>query len=245
MPQIPWLEGSSTNFPHPSSALTDPDGLLAAGGNLSPEQLLHAYRHGIFPWFDDTQPILWWSPNPRLVIKPADLHLSKSLRKVIRRDTFTVTSDRCFNDVMLACAEPRDQQDGTWITEEMLEAYNHLHELGHAHSIEVWEGDALAGGLYGIAIGQVFFGESMFSRASNASKVGFTALLLSLREANFQLVDCQVQTDHLQSLGASEVEREHFLQMLVDFTEPPSKATWPATSSWREVFERFKHQTNQ
>jgi leucyl/phenylalanyl-tRNA--protein transferase len=182
MIDLPWLDPDSTGFPDTSHALDEPNGLLAAGGDLRPERLLSAYQQGIFPWFEDSQPILWWTPSPRLVLPPSQLHVSKSLRKFIRKGTFTITSDQAFREVMIKCSEPRGDEveglsDGTWITDSMLEAYCSLHRLGYAHSIEVWQQEQLVGGLYGIALGKVFFGESMFSRADNASKVAFVALV--------------------------------------------------------------------
>jgi len=237
MSNIPWIEGSSLAFPHPNQALNEPDGLLAAGGDLSHKQLLHAYRHGIFPWFDDSQPILWWSPNPRLLIKPQDLHISRSLRKTLKRGQFRVTSDTCFSAVMKACAEPREDQGGTWITDQMLDAYTALHTKNHAHSVEIWSDTELVGGLYGVAIGKVFFGESMFSREPNASKVAFVLMMTALKEVGFELVDCQVQTDHLQSLGAHEIERQHFLDLLVDLTDNPNR--WPTSKQWQKAQRHF------
>ncbi len=231
MSQIPWLEGSSTLFPHPSHALSDPDGLLAAGGDLSPKQLLHAYKNGIFPWYDETQPILWWSPNPRLIIRPRDLHISKSLKKTLRQTPFTISSDHSFTEVMEACAAPRGNQPGTWITEEMHEAYLRLHVLGHAHSVEIWRDKQLIGGLYGVAIGQVFFGESMFSRQDNASKIAFSCLLKTLGNCGYELIDCQVHSEHLESLGATMVERGQFLQMLVRYTQKENHP-WPHPQDW-------------
>jgi len=244
MSHIPWLEGSSLDFPHPSQALHEPNGLLAAGGDLSCKQLVHAYKHGIFPWFDDTQPILWWSPNPRLVIKPRNLHISRSLKKTLKRGQFRVTSDTCFRAVMMACAEPREDQGGTWITDQMLDAYVGLHEHGYAHSVEVWSDSQLVGGLYGVAIGKVFFGESMFSRTSNASKVAFALLMTALRDAGLELVDCQVQTDHLQSLGAHEITRQHFLDLLVNLTQSPNR--WPTNKQWQDAQKYFapEHQAD-
>lgn len=240
MTELLWLEPGSTNFPPTYQALTDPNGLLAVGGDLSPNQLLAAYQRGIFPWFDETQPILWWSPSPRLVLKPSELHVSKSMRKLLRRAPFTVTTDTAFEQVIAACAEPRDGQDGTWITEEMQEAYILLHQLGFAHSVEVWDDEHLIGGLYGVALGRVFFGESMFSRASNASKYGFITLIQALQKLDFGLIDCQVHTDHLSSLGAKEVDRQTFEKYLISYIERGTvkdadhtynkslKARWPA-----------------
>ena len=167
---IPWL-GRRDPFPPVEEALDEPNGLLAAGGDLSPERLIDAYTRGIFPWFNDEDPVLWWSPDPRMVLFPRELHVSRSLRRVIRSGQFAVTLDRAFTDVVEGCAAPRANQDGTWITDDMALAYSRLAELGYAHSVEVWEGEALVGGLYGVAVGRVFYGESMFSRTNNASKV--------------------------------------------------------------------------
>ncbi len=228
MSQLPWLEPYSTQFPDTCHALNEPNGLLAAGDTLSTDQLLAAYRKGIFPWFEEGQPVLWWSPSPRLVLRPDQLHISKSMKKVFRRGQYKVTTDTCFDAVIRACAAPRDEQDSTWITDDIVNAYNQLHDLGVAHSVEVWQGKSLVGGLYGIALGKVFFGESMFSLASNASKFGFITLVENLRQLNYQLIDCQVHTDHLASLGASEISRAEFenylLNSMKDIQGPPS---WP------------------
>lgn len=229
MSMLPWMPPGGTEFPPTSAALDEPNGLLAAGGDLSPTQLLAAYRRGIFPWFDDSQPILWWSPSPRLVLPPEQLHVSRSMKKLLRRNPFEVTADQCFSDVMEACSEPRPDQRGTWITDEMLDAYARLHDLGYAHSVEVWEDQTLVGGLYGIALGRVFFGESMFSRRSNASKVGFIALVQNLEQQGYQLIDCQVHTDHLFSLGAREIPRTQFEQYLLDCIDESSlRGNWPS-----------------
>ncbi|MFO1388797.1 leucyl/phenylalanyl-tRNA--protein transferase [Cellvibrio sp.] len=221
MAQIPWLDPSSILFPSPALALNDPNGLLAIGGDLSPDRILSAYRQGIFPWFNPGDPILWWSPSPRTVIFPEHLHISKSLRKVIRSGTYRVSFDHCFTDVMRACAAPRAYASGTWISEEMIASYTELHKRGHAHSVEVWktqgENEELVGGLYGMALGKIFFGESMFSRADNASKVALAFLVDQLKVWDFKLIDCQVANDHLFSLGAVEIPREEFQQLLVDF----------------------------
>lgn len=200
-------------FPHPS--LANPDGLLAIGGDLSTERLLLAYQNGIFPWYSEEQPILWWSPDPRMVLFPNELKVSKSMRNVLNRDQFRVTVDRAFDQVIAHCAQvPREGQEGTWITTEMMEAYAHLHELGYAHSVEVWENERLVGGLYGIRLGKCFFGESMFSLVSNASKVGFIRWVKQLRESGCQLIDCQVETGHLASMGARNIPRQEFLELL-------------------------------
>lgn len=219
---LPFLPTDSLEFPPTDQALADPNGLLAGGGDLSPERLLYAYRRGIFPWYERGQPILWWSPNPRALLFPERFHLSRSLRKLLRQCPFEVTADRDFEGVMNACAEPRAYTQGTWITPEMHEAYTELHRLGYAHSIEVWRRDRLAGGLYGLALGQVFFGESMFSREPNSSKVAFAHLVAQLRAWQFQMIDCQVSSDHLFSLGAEERPREDFERMLLKWAHLPS-----------------------
>ncbi|HSC69130.1 MAG TPA: leucyl/phenylalanyl-tRNA--protein transferase [Cellvibrio sp.] len=227
MISIPWLSCDNYDFPHPDNALDDPDGLLAVGGDLSPERILAAYHQGIFPWFNPGDPILWWSPNPRTVVFPEQLHISRSLRKTLRQGVYNVTFDHCFREVMQACAGARAYADGTWITDSIIAGYCALHERGFAHSVEVWRGEQLVGGLYGIALGQVFFGESMFSQADNASKVGFAHLVRQLRTWNFQLIDCQVASAHLFSLGAVEIPREEFRQMLVNFAHKPSPYSLP------------------
>ena len=210
------LDPDNPNAPFPpvEQAETEPDGLLAVGGDLSPEPLLNAYRHGIFPWFSDDQPILWWSPNPRTVLYPEQLKISRSLAKTLRNKPFRISFNHCFSDVIRACAEPRPESPGTWITEDMIQAYIRLHQLGHAHSIEVWFEGKLVGGLYGVAIGQVFFGESMFSRAADASKIALVSLCQSLEERRFRMIDCQVYSSHLISLGAVEISRAQFCEQL-------------------------------
>ncbi|MDE1461581.1 leucyl/phenylalanyl-tRNA--protein transferase [Spartinivicinus poritis] len=226
MAQIPWLNDYPVKFPPVSDALDYPDGLLAAGGNLSISTLLEAYRHGIFPWFSETEPILWWSPNPRMVLLPEELKVSRSLRKFIKRKPFTITCDQAFSQVMQACAEPRKESSGTWISDEMYTAYNELHLSGHAHSIECWQNDSLVGGLYGVAIGSVFFGESMFSRATNASKVALYYLVEQLKQWNFPLIDCQVYSEHLASLGARPISRELFVDYLNQYCCHTSVTNW-------------------
>jgi leucyl/phenylalanyl-tRNA--protein transferase len=218
MIRLPWLAPDDLGFPPPEQALEDPNGLLAAGGDLSPPRLLAAYRQGIFPWYEEGQPILWWSPDPRTILVPDQVHVSRSLRKVLRRGEFMVTADRCFEDVILACAGPRRDSFGTWITDEMAEAYCTLHNLGYAHSIEVWQGEVLVGGIYGVAIGRAFFGESMFSHVSNASKVALVHLAEQLARWNYGLIDCQVETAHLCSMGAKSVSRAVFQQRLLHYT---------------------------
>jgi leucyl/phenylalanyl-tRNA--protein transferase len=224
-----WLdpENHESPFPPVEVALDEPDGLLAVGGSLAPERLLNAYRHGIFPWYSDDQPILWWSPDPRSVLFPEHLHISRSLRKTLRQGRFRLTMDRAFAEVIDACAEPRPYQAGTWITPDMRAAYLRLHRLGVAHSVETWEGTELAGGLYGVALGRVFFGESMFARRSNASKVAFVHLTRQLQRWGYPLIDCQVQTGHLDNLGAQSIPRAQFVAMLDTFCEQPGQpAPW-------------------
>ena len=224
--RLPWLDPRDDGQPFPPAdrALVEPDGLLAAGGNLSPRRLLRAYRQGIFPWYSAGQPILWWSPDPRLVLLPESVNLSRSLRKTLKKGQFTLTADTAFAAVIAACARPRASQDnGTWITPEMNRAYCRLHRLGHAHSIETWCGDQLVGGLYGVAAGQVFFGESMFSATSDASKAALAMLAAQLRRWGFALIDCQVRTEHLARMGAVEIARTTFLQLLDRYCPQPGR----------------------
>lgn len=211
-----WIDPRDTDylFPPVSLALDEPDGLLAIGGDLDPRRLLSAYRHGIFPWYNESQPILWWSPNPRTVLFPAHLHVSRSLRKTLRRGTFRVTADSAFDAVLEACSGPRRGEHGTWITREMKQAYRRMFDLGHAHSVECWEGETLVGGLYGIAIGGVFYGESMFSHRNDASKVAFVHLVRQLAAWGYGFIDCQVHSNHLESLGAETLPRERFIELL-------------------------------
>jgi len=211
-----FLDPHITDLHFPPVDLASPDGLLAVGGDLRAERLLEAYRHGIFPWYNEGQPILWWSPDPRAVLFPDKLKVSRSLRKTMRRGHFTVRFDTHFGEVMRSCAAPRAQhpRGGTWITPAMLEAYTHLHELGYAHSVETWHEGRLAGGLYGVALGGAFFGESMFARATDASKVALVALVKQLRAWGFQIIDCQLPSPHLFSLGAEEICRREFLDRL-------------------------------
>jgi leucyl/phenylalanyl-tRNA---protein transferase len=223
--QIPWLDPKNVNFPCPSKAAIEPNGLLAAGGDLSPERILAAYHQGIFPWFNPGDPILWWSPSPRTVVIPSTAHISKSLRKTLRKALYRVTFDQTFTKVMRACAALRPDSGGTWISEDIINGYSALHLQGHAHSVEVWSDNQLVGGLYGIALGKVFFGESMFSRADNASKVAFAYLVRQLQLWDFKLIDCQVANEHLFSLGAIEIEREEFQQILLEFTNKPTAHT--------------------
>jgi len=197
--------------------MTEPNGLLAVGGDLSPQRLLNAYRHGIFPWYEEEQPILWWSPAPRAVLFPEQLHISRSLKKSIRKRNYQISFDTCFERVMRACAEPRKPGGGTWITADMLDAYVRLHEAGFAHSVETWQDDKLVGGLYGVALGRIFFGESMFCRATDASKVALVALADQLRQMGYKLIDCQVGNTHTFSLGAMEISRSEFKSYLNEY----------------------------
>lgn len=206
-----WQLGKEPDaFPPTNSALTEPDGLLAFGGDLRWERLKAAYARGIFPWYEEGQPILWWSPNPRMVVAPEDVHASRSLQKFLCKSDWAVTVDCCFDQVVQGCAGVRNKAQGTWITAEMQQAYSNLHQKGIAHSIEVFEEETLVGGLYGVALGRVFFGESMFSWHSNASKMAFVSLARWLDREDFVLIDCQVANPHLQSLGATEMPRNLF-----------------------------------
>jgi leucyl/phenylalanyl-tRNA--protein transferase len=204
-------------FPDVSFAMIQPNGLLAVGGDLSPGRLLHAYRRGIFPWFSDAQPILWWAPDPRAVLLPEAIKISRSLGKTLRREVFQVTFDRAFPRVIEACAAPRSRQNDTWITNPMVAAYCELHARGLAHSVECWRDGALAGGLYGVAIGKIFFGESMFSRVSDASKVA----LASLCQSDFELIDCQLPSEHLKRMGAIDMPRREFMNRLAHWRDAP------------------------
>jgi leucyl/phenylalanyl-tRNA--protein transferase len=219
---IPWLE-ADTPFPPVHRALEEPNGLLAAGGELSVERLLEAYRHGIFPWYSEGQPVLWWSPDPRMVLEPAAIVVSRSLGKRLRRGDFEVRTDTSFREVMRACAEPRSGQAGTWITDEMATAYEGLHHAGYAHSVETWADGRLAGGLYGVSIGRVFFGESMFTRATDASKIALAHLARQLERWQFGLIDCQMATPHLTSLGAREIARNEFIRALAELVNYPTR----------------------
>ena len=225
-----WLNPDDPQAPFPpvELALREPDGLLAIGGGLEPARLLNAYRHGIFPWYSEGQPILWWSPDPRLVLFPERLHISRSLRKTLRRGQFRITLDHAFPEVIRACAAPRADGEGTWITPAMQAAYIRLHELGHAHSAEAWLQGELVGGLYGVAIGRMFFGESMFSRVSDASKAAFVHLVRQLAAWGFGPIDCQVHTAHLARLGAEAIPRADFIEYLNDYCERPA-----VSASWR------------
>ncbi len=205
---------SDSEFPDPRLAETEPNGLLAIGGDLGVTRLSNAYRSGIFPWFSAGEPILWWSPDPRLLLFPGNIHVSRSLRKTLRRGDYRTTFDEAFSDVISHCAAtPRHGQPGTWIIDEMIDAYIELHHHGYAHSVEVWHEKNLVGGLYGVAIGSAFYGESMFSLVSNASKIALVALARKLQQYGFHFIDCQMETPHLLTLGAETVPREAFLEM--------------------------------
>ncbi|EKG39490.1 leucyl/phenylalanyl-tRNA--protein transferase [Pseudomonas syringae pv. avellanae str. ISPaVe013] len=225
---LTWLTRNSLDFPSLEKALREPNGLLAAGGDLSADRLISAYRHGCFPWFQDGQPILWWSPDPRTVLFPDELHISRSLGKLLRQSRYRVTFDQDFASVIKACAAPRSYANETWITGSMQAAYVELHRRGHAHSVEVWDQDELVGGLYGLAMGQLFFGESMFSRADNASKVGFATLVEHLTDWGFVLIDCQMPTQHLHSFGARAIPRQTFADYLSPHLDQPTDADWSA-----------------
>jgi leucyl/phenylalanyl-tRNA--protein transferase len=224
-----WLDPDDPElwFPRVELALQEPNGLLAVGGDLSEDRLLLAYRSGIFPWYGPGQPILWWSPDPRLVLFPSRLRVSRSLVKTIRKGMFRLTLDRDFDGVIDACAAPRPGQAGTWITPEMKDAYRALHLAGYAHSVECWRQDQLVGGLYGIAIGRIFFGESMFARSTDASKVAFVGLVRQLSRWGFPLIDCQVHTTHLASLGAGTIPRREFIRVLErECLQPAAGSAW-------------------
>jgi len=212
--QLTALSLDNLTFPHPEMALDEPEGLLAIGGDLSPTRLLNAYHHAIFPWFSEGEPILWWSPKQRAVISPQQVHISKSMAKFIRNMPFTISVNRCFSAVVDACALPRKTQAETWISPAIKQAYQALHALGHAHSIEVWHEEQLVGGLYGVNVGAIFCGESMFHQQSNASKVAFIALCQHFGAQGGQLIDCQMMTPHLASLGVTANHRDDFLQQL-------------------------------
>ena len=238
MISLQWLSPDSTaSFPAVETALKEPDGLLAAGGDLSTTRLINAYQNGIFPWFSEGEPLLWWSPDPRFVLFPETIKISRSLSKNLRNSGFRITMDQVFDQVVTHCASlPRDGQPGTWITEEMQQAYIRLHELGFAHSVECWFEDKLVGGLYGVHSGQVFCGESMFSLQSNASKVALVEFCRFLRFRGFRLIDSQVYTAHLESLGAKMIARSEYLKIL---REP---LTIEMPKNWGDSFSQFIHE---
>jgi leucyl/phenylalanyl-tRNA--protein transferase len=229
-PRITWISSDDppNAFPDIDNAFDVPDGLLAAGGDLSEERLLYAYAHGIFPWFNEGQPILWWSPDPRCILRPGEIHIPRRLRRSLRQSDFNIRFNSAFEGVIARCAEERPGQDSTWITQEMHAAYCGLHRSGWAHSIEVWSSGHLVGGLYGIAIDRIFFGESMFSRQTNASKAAMVALCYLLTTHDFKLLDCQVESPHLRSLGATLMPRSQFSAVLKEFCrESLTFDDWP------------------
>ncbi|MFT4769917.1 MAG: leucyl/phenylalanyl-tRNA--protein transferase [Glaciecola sp.] len=235
MPLLKHLEPGE-NFPPSSEALAYPNGLLAAGGSLDSDTLLTAYRRGIFPWYESPQPVLWWTPDPRSLLFVDELHISRSLRKTLRKNEFRLRVDHRFRDVMHACAAPRDCQQGTWIEPEMIDAYSTLNAQGWAHSIEVWRDESLVGGLYGVAIGGVFFGESMFSREANASKVALVTLVSLLKKRGAQFIDCQIESEHLNSLGARNVSRVDFENRLQHTIHMAAVSdTWTPAASCGEL----------
>lgn len=234
---ITWLRPDRIEFPDPATALNEPNGLLAAGGDLLPRRLIAAYSRGIFPWYETGQPILWWSPNPRCVIYPSQLRVNRSLRRAARPARFLVSVDQAFDDVVSGCARSDDPQAGTWITPEMATAYGRLKKLGHAHSVEVWRDQVLVGGIYGVALGTMFFGESMFSRVSDASKVALAHLAARLQARGWPMIDCQLPNPHLERLGATLIPRRRFLgdlaplvgqtAQLTDWAEAPGPPALP------------------
>ena len=226
---IYWVADNviADDFPPVESALRDPDGLLAIGGDLSIPRLLDAYKHGIFPWYSEGQPILWWSPNPRCVIELNNFRISRSLRKKLNSGTYRVTFNRAFSEVIGKCAEPRSGHDGTWITREIATVYNRLHDLKYAISVETWRDEKLCGGLYGVVIGRVFFGESMFTRESDASKIAMARLVEVLNQNQFRIIDCQVYSRHLHSLGATPMERGKFVNLLNRYCSENIIYKWP------------------
>jgi leucyl/phenylalanyl-tRNA---protein transferase len=214
-------------FPPLNKALIHPNGLLAVGGCLSNNRLINAYRHGVFPWYNQGEPILWWSPDPRLVLFPDQLVVSRSLHKLLKKKLFTITCDQAFSRVIEACAKPRKEEAGTWISQEINQAYNSLHRQGVAHSAETWLDGELVGGLYGLALGRVFFGESMFYTKPDASKVAFVTLVEHLKSWNYKMVDCQVHTSHLARFGAKEIDRSGFAKLLDEYCDSPaSQLSW-------------------
>lgn len=224
------LDPLHPEFPDPGSALSEPDGLLAIGGNLNSSTLINAYSRGIFPWYEQGQPILWWSPSVRAALTPGHEYITRSMAKILAKGQFSVTTDTAFEQVIAACAGPRRGTSGTWITPAMEQAYCRLHRLSHAHSVECWQNEKLVGGLYGLQVGRIFCGESMFSRTSNASKVAFILLSQTLVRQGFVLIDCQVPNSHLQSLGVQALQRETFLSLLA--IHKNTALSWPASNEF-------------
>lgn len=235
MISLQWLEPqSNSNFPAVETTLDEPEGLLAAGGDLSNQRLINAYKNGIFPWYSPGEPILWWSPNPRFVLIPQQIKISRSLGKNVRNNSFEIRMDTAFEEVVSICAsQPRKDQPGTWITDEMRQAYINMHHAGHAHCVECWNGDELVGGLYGIHTGQVFCGESMFSRQSNASKIALVHLCQFLHLQGFKLIDSQVYTEHLERLGAKMIPRSEYIDVL----QQAHSVDMP--NNWSSLFKRY------
>jgi leucyl/phenylalanyl-tRNA---protein transferase len=225
--ELPWIDGEHPFFPHPEQALREPDGLLAVGDSLAPDILLTAYRNGIFPWFEEGQPVLWWSPSERAILIPGREHVSRSLGKLLRKNPFHITTNQAFEEVIACCAAPRHYARSTWITTPMQLAYSNLHRLGKAHSVECWLEGQLVGGLYGVQVGGIFCGESMFSRVDNASKVAFIALSRALQRADFRMIDCQMENPHLTRLGVDITSRRYFLQRLEKDGDLPLH--WPGS----------------
>jgi len=240
MISLQWLAPESTaDFPDVKTALDEPEGLLAAGGDLSTTRLIRAYQKGIFPWYSTGEPILWWAPDPRFVLPPEHIKVSRSLAKNLRNSPFEIRMDTAFEQVISICAEqPRKDQPGTWITDAMREAYIELHRAGHAHCVECWHGDKLVGGLYGVHSGQVFCGESMFSRESNASKIALVHLCRFLQHHDFKLIDSQVYTEHLERLGARMISRNQYIEIL----QQPNSINMP--NNWGELFEKYLSQNS-
>lgn len=235
MISLQWLKSDSTSaFPAVETSLDEPEGLLAAGGDLSIERLVHAYKEGIFPWYSDAEPILWWAPDPRFVLRPQQLKISRSLSKNVRNNNFEIRMDTAFEEVISICAsQPRKNQPGTWITDEMKQAYIDMHYAGHAHCVECWDGNELVGGLYGIHTGQVFCGESMFSKQSNASKIALVHLCQFLNLNGFKLIDSQVYTEHLERLGAQMISRAEYINIL----QQSHQVVMP--DNWSDLFNRY------
>ena len=224
---FPYID-ETEYFPFPSVEKASPEGIVAMEGNLSPGMLLSAYKQGIFPWYSAGEPILWWSPNPRMVLFPDNIHISKSMKRNFNKQKFSFSMDNQFSEVINSCGGiPRKHEDGTWITSEMKDAYIYLHELGWGHSVEVWEDNELVGGLYGLSIGSVFFGESMFSKKTDASKAAFIVLAQTLGKLGFSMIDCQLYTPHLESLGAEKIDRKEYLELLNKGLEADThRGTW-------------------
>lgn len=238
MTSLPWLDPAELYFPSTDTALQEPNGLLAVGGDLNPKRLCHAYQKGIFPWYEEGEPILWWSPSPRAVLQPNKIHISKSLAKYIRKHDIQVTCDTRFEDVIHNCAHTeRDGQPGTWITDDMIAAYIELHEQGIAHSIETWLDGELVGGLYGLGIGRIFFGESMYSHSTNASKIAFVGLAQNLQRWGYPLIDCQIDNKHLTSLGAENIDRKQFNGFLDKYTLEAGP------QNWQQAWQDLDHET--